>query len=57
MVGSILLMHDFLGGHNNKEFCYSVSEVSERYLRFFLILAVDFYYVINKLIILVPDLH
>jgi hypothetical protein len=27
------------------------------YLRFSLILTVDFYYVINKLIILVPDSH
>jgi hypothetical protein len=28
-----------------------------RYLRFFLILAINFYYVINKLIILVSDSH
>jgi hypothetical protein len=40
-----------------KEFCYGVSVVSERYLRFSLISAIDFYYVINKLIILVPDPH
>jgi hypothetical protein len=37
-----------------KEFCYGVSGVTERYLRFSLILIIDFYYVINKLIILVP---
>jgi hypothetical protein len=35
--------------------CYGVSGVFERYLRFSLISIVDFYYVINKLIILVPD--
>jgi hypothetical protein len=40
-----------------KEFRYDVSGVTERYLRFSLISAVDFYYVINKLIILVPDPH
>jgi hypothetical protein len=39
------------------EFRYGVSGVPERYLRFLLISAVDFYYVINKLIILVPDPH
>jgi hypothetical protein len=39
------------------EFCYGVSGVTERYLRSRLISAVDFYYVINKLIILVPDPH
>jgi hypothetical protein len=40
-----------------KEFRYDVSGVTKRYLRFYLISAVDFYYVINKLIILVPDPH
>jgi hypothetical protein len=40
-----------------KESCYDVSVVPERYLRFSLISAIDFYYVINKLIILVPDPH
>jgi hypothetical protein len=42
------------------EFCYGVSGVPERYLevpKFPLISAIDFYYVINKLIILVPDSH
>jgi hypothetical protein len=39
------------------QLCYSVFGVSERYLKFSLILTVDFYYVINKLIILIPDLH
>jgi hypothetical protein len=29
--------------------------VSERYLRFFLIITTDFYYIINKLIILISD--
>jgi hypothetical protein len=37
------------------EFYYGVSRVSERYLRFSLISTVDFYYIINKLIILIPD--
>jgi hypothetical protein len=40
-----------------KEFYYIVSGVPERYLRFPLILIIDFYYIINKLIILVPDPH
>jgi hypothetical protein len=31
-----------------KEFCYGVSVVPERYLRFPLILDIDFYYVIDK---------
>jgi vacuolar-type H+-ATPase subunit B/Vma2 len=35
----------------------SSATVFLRYLSFFLISAVDFYYVINKLIILVPDPH
>jgi hypothetical protein len=39
------------------EFCYGVFRVPERYLRFPLISAVDFYYVINKLIILISDPH
>jgi hypothetical protein len=37
-----------------KEFCYDVSGVFEGYLRFLLISAVNFYYIINKLIILIP---
>jgi hypothetical protein len=43
-----------------KEFCYDVSDVPERYgryLRFYLITTVNFSYVINKLIILIPDPH
>jgi hypothetical protein len=40
-----------------RELCYSVSEVLRRYLRFSLILAVNFYYIINKLIILIYDPH
>jgi hypothetical protein len=40
-----------------EEFCYGVSEVTERYIRLSLIIAVDFYYVINKIIILVSDPH
>jgi hypothetical protein len=46
----------------------SVFEIPERYflkylrgnwrkLKFHLILAINFYYIINKLIILIPDLH
>jgi hypothetical protein len=42
---------------NFEGFCYGISKVTERYLRFSLISAVDFYYVINKLIILVHDQH
>jgi hypothetical protein len=48
---------------SNDFFCkvlYSVSVVPERYIKeskVFLILAVNFYYIINKLIILVPDTH
>jgi hypothetical protein len=44
----------------NVEFCYGVSGVPHRYLevlRLSLISAVDFYYVINKLIILVLGSH
>jgi hypothetical protein len=37
------------------EFWYSISGVPERYLTSPLILAIDFYCVINKLKILVPD--
>jgi hypothetical protein len=48
------------------EFYYSVFEIPERYflkylrgrkLKFHLISAINFYYIINKLIILIPDLH
>jgi hypothetical protein len=39
------------------EFCYGVSGIPEMYLRFLLISTVDFYYIINKLIILIPDLY
>jgi hypothetical protein len=39
------------------EFCYGVSKVPQSYIRYHLILIINFYYVINKLIILVPDLH
>jgi hypothetical protein len=42
------------------EFCYGVSAYLRdtwRYLRFLLISAVDCYYIINKLIILVPAPH
>jgi hypothetical protein len=42
------------------EFCYGIFGVPERYLevpKVSLISAVDFYYVINKLIILVSDPH
>jgi hypothetical protein len=40
------------------EFCYGVSRVLRRYyLRFSLISTVNFYYVINKLIILILGLH
>jgi hypothetical protein len=39
------------------EFCYGVFSVTEKYLKFSLISTVDFYYVIDKLIILVPDPH
>jgi hypothetical protein len=40
-----------------KEFCYAISEVTYRHIRFSLISTVNFYYIINKLIILVSDLH
>jgi hypothetical protein len=39
------------------EFWYGVSGVAVRYLMFHLISTVNFYYAINKLIILVPDPH
>jgi dolichyl-phosphate-mannose--protein O-mannosyl transferase len=39
------------------DFCYGVSEVPDKYLRFPLISTINFYYIINKLIILVPDPH
>jgi hypothetical protein len=39
------------------EFCYGVFSLTRRYLSFTLISAINFYYVINKLIILVPVLH
>jgi hypothetical protein len=38
-------------------FFSSVSTTSERYLRFYLISTVNFYYVINKLIILISGPH
>jgi hypothetical protein len=41
----------------NLEFCYDISEITGRYLRFLLISVVDFYYVINKIIILVLGPH
>jgi hypothetical protein len=40
-----------------KEFCYGIFEVPKRYVRFSLISTVDFYYIINKLKILIHDLH
>jgi hypothetical protein len=43
--------------HQDKEFCYGVSRVPQRYLSFSLISAVNFYYVINKLIILIHVPH
>jgi hypothetical protein len=42
----------FSGSSLNQEFYYNVFKISERYLRFFLISVVNFYYIINKLIIL-----
>jgi hypothetical protein len=45
---------------NYCKFCYGVSRITERYLKvakIFLISAVNFYYVIDKLIILVPGSH
>jgi hypothetical protein len=42
------------GDYNLIEFCYGVSGW---YLRFSLISVIDFYYVINKLIILIPSPH
>jgi hypothetical protein len=45
---------------NYYKFCYGVFKITERYLnvpKIFLISAVDFYYVIDKLIILVPGSH
>jgi hypothetical protein len=44
-------------GYIEQEFCYGISEVPERYIRFLLISVINFYYVINKLIILVHDSH
>jgi hypothetical protein len=52
---TLKLSHLFLGSYCY--FIYSVSGVPEMYLRFYLISAVDFYYIINKLIILVSDPH
>jgi hypothetical protein len=37
--------------------CYGVFGVTLRYLRFYLITTVNFYYIINKLIILISGLH
>jgi hypothetical protein len=45
---------------NYCKFCYGVSRITERYLevpKIFLISAVDFYYVVDKLIILVSVSH
>jgi hypothetical protein len=39
------------------EFCYSVLGVFRRYLSFSLISVINFYYIINKLIILVAKSH
>jgi hypothetical protein len=39
------------------EFCYGVSEVPQRYQSFSLISIINFYYIINKLIILVSSSH
>jgi hypothetical protein len=41
--------------NNNILSCYSVSTILESYIRFLLISIINFYYVINKLIILVSD--
>jgi hypothetical protein len=43
--------------HMKIEFCYGVSGLIGRYLKFFLISIINFYYVINKLIIMVSDQH
>jgi hypothetical protein len=41
-----------------EEFYYGVSEVTERRnLKFHLISVINFYYIINKLIILISDSH
>jgi hypothetical protein len=40
---------------NKIEFCYDVSAIPRRYLKFSLILIINFNYVINKLIILTSD--
>jgi hypothetical protein len=42
---------------SNREFCYGIFEVPQRYLIFSLISVVNFYYIINKLIILILTLH
>jgi hypothetical protein len=44
-------------GRDFNFFNKSLFEISERYIRFSLISTVDFYYIINKLIILVSNPH
>jgi hypothetical protein len=43
--------------HFSQEFGYGVCEVHRRYLKELLISAINIYYIINKLIILVPNIH
>jgi hypothetical protein len=42
-----------IANDKKNELCYGVFEVLKRYLRFSLILIINFYHVINKLIILI----
>jgi hypothetical protein len=42
------------------DFCYGISKIFEKYLKvsnIFLISAINFYYIINKLIIMVSDVY
>jgi hypothetical protein len=47
-----MIEHGFL-----VEFCYGIFRVTMRYLRFSLILIINFYYIINKIINLISDLY
>jgi hypothetical protein len=56
-ISAVFVVKNYFYIYKKYEFCYDVSGVSERYLSSPLILSVDFYCVINKLIIFISDSH